>query len=49
MQVEIGPQSLSIDRIGPFDTAAEAARALEIVEERAKKIREESNQEEEWD
>ncbi|WGD36162.1 SPOR domain-containing protein [Lysinibacter sp. HNR] len=36
-EVETGPQSLAIDRIGPFKTAAEAARALEIIEERAAK------------
>lgn len=42
-QVEEGPQSLAIDRIGPFKTRQEAARALEIVEERAKKIREEDD------
>lgn len=40
-QVEDGPQSLSIDRLGPFSSREEAARALEIIEERARKIREE--------
>lgn len=40
-KVEHGPQSLSIERIGPFDTAAEAERALELIAERAKKIAEE--------
>lgn len=40
-EVEDGPQSLSIDRLGPFATREEAARAPEIVEERARKIREE--------
>lgn len=33
-EVEKGPQSLAIDRIGPFASAEEAARALEIVRER---------------
>jgi hypothetical protein len=33
-EVEKGPQSLAIDRIGPFATAEEASRALEIVRER---------------
>lgn len=33
-EVERGPQSLAMDRIGPFDTAEEASRALEIVRER---------------
>lgn len=40
-QVEDGPQSLSIDRLGPFESREEAARAFEIIEERARKIREE--------
>lgn len=40
-EVETGPQSIALDRLGPFATREEAARALEIVEERARKIREE--------
>jgi hypothetical protein len=40
-EVEEGPQSLSIDRLGPFATKDEAARAPEIVQERARLIREE--------
>ncbi len=40
-QVEDGPQSLSVDRIGPFATREEAARAEEIVAERARRWREE--------
>lgn len=40
-EVEAGPQSLSVDRIGPFASAKEAARAPEILEERARKWREE--------
>lgn len=43
-EVEAGPQSLSIDRLGPFATREEAARGPEIVEERARKIREEDEQ-----
>ncbi len=39
--VEEGPQSLSIDRVGPFKTREEAERATEIIEERARRIREE--------
>lgn len=39
--VEVGPNSLSLDRIGPFETAAQAAKALEIVRERAAQIRRE--------
>lgn len=40
-EVEEGPQSLSVDRIGPFETREEAARANEIVAERARKWAEE--------
>lgn len=39
--VEIGKQSLSLDRIGPFSTYEEAEKALEIIALRAKAIREE--------
>ncbi len=39
--VEEGPQSLSIDRLGPFATREDAERGPEIVAERARKIREE--------
>ncbi len=44
-QVEKGQQSLSIDRLGPFKTEEEASRALEIIEERARLIREEDDEE----
>lgn len=44
-EVEDGPQSLSVDRIGPFATREEAARGPEIVAERAKKWAEEDAQE----
>lgn len=40
-EVEDGPQSLSVDRMGPFATREEAARGPEIVAERAKKWAEE--------
>lgn len=40
-EVERGPQSIALDRIGPYETAAEAARAPEMIAERARKIREE--------
>ncbi|PII81428.1 methionine aminopeptidase [Leucobacter sp. OLJS4] len=43
-EVEDGPQSLSVDRIGPFATREEAARGPEIVAERAKKWAEEDAQ-----
>jgi len=36
-EVEEGPLSLSIDRIGPFETREEAERAPQIVAERARK------------
>lgn len=39
-QVEFGRQSLSIDRLGPFDSEEEAERALEIIANRAKALRE---------
>ena len=42
-EIEQGPQSLAMDRIGPFETAAEAARAPEIIAERARRIREEDS------
>ena len=45
-EVEEGPQSLSIDRLGPFSTREEAERALEIIAERARKIREEDERDE---
>ncbi len=35
-EVERGPQSLGVDRAGPFDTAQEAARAPEIIEQRSR-------------
>ncbi|WP_449277386.1 methionine aminopeptidase [Leucobacter sp. GX24907] len=44
-EVEAGPQSLSIDRLGPFESREEAARAPEVVAERARKIREEDDAE----
>ena len=34
-QVEFGPQSNAIERVGPFATEAEARRAPEILRERA--------------
>lgn len=44
-QVEEGPKSLGLDRIGPFDSYEQALRAEEIVQERAKQIREEEDEE----
>ncbi|MDP4756327.1 MAG: methionine aminopeptidase [Aquiluna sp.] len=48
-QVEVGPQSLSLNRIGPFSSEAEAARALDVIAERARRINEESEREDSWD
>lgn len=35
-EVEEGPQSLWVDRLGPFATREDAARANEIVAERSR-------------
>jgi len=35
-EVEEGPQSLAVDRLGPFDSREDAARAPEIIAERAR-------------
>ncbi|HJA04457.1 MAG TPA: SPOR domain-containing protein [Candidatus Microbacterium stercoravium] len=47
-EVEHGPESPSLDRAGPFETADEAARAPEILRERAKAWEEDERREEEW-
>ncbi|MEY4410310.1 MAG: hypothetical protein RLZ99_783 [Actinomycetota bacterium] len=44
-EVEAGKQSLSLDRIGPFSTYEAAQNALAIIEQRAKAIREEEDEE----
>lgn len=44
-EVEAGKQSLAHYRLGPFDSAEEAARAPEIVAERARKMAEEEDAE----
>ncbi len=44
-EVEEGPQSLAIDRLGPFASREEAARAPEIVRERARRWAEEDSAE----
>lgn len=36
-QVEEGPQSLGVDRDGPFASRAEAEKAPEIIAERARR------------
>ncbi len=45
-EVEIGKQSLSLDRLGPFSTLEEAKHALEIVSKRAQALRQEDS--EDW-
>lgn len=45
-EVEIGKQSLSLDRIGPFATFDEAKSAPQIIAKRAQGIREEDS--EDW-
>jgi hypothetical protein len=44
-QVERGHKSLALNRIGPFETLEEAARALEILAERDRQIREQEEAE----
>lgn len=48
-KVERGKQSLATDRLGPFPTAAEAARANEKLAENARKWAEEEARAEEED
>ncbi len=40
-QVEIGKQSLSLERLGPFETFEEAKNALQIIALRANALRDE--------
>lgn len=48
-QVEVGPQSLSLDRIGPFKTFTEAELALSTIAEREReRQREELEEDETW-
>jgi hypothetical protein len=44
-KVEQGHKSLALDRIGPFDSPEEAAKALEILAARAKAQREQEEAE----
>lgn len=44
-EVEYGLKSLSLDRLGPFETEDEAMRAEQIVADRAQKILEEDLEE----
>ena len=43
-EVEVGKQAAAIYRIGPFSDYESAARALEILKERAKAWREEEEE-----
>lgn len=47
-EVEKGPQSLSLDRLGPFNSKAEAQNAEQIVANRAKQISEEDELRDGW-
>lgn len=47
-QVEHGMLSSSIDRIGPFDTADEAAKAPQVLRERAKAWADEDAADDDW-
>jgi hypothetical protein len=47
-EVEFGMQSPSIDRIGPFDTAEEAARAPEVLQERSRIWADEDAADDNW-
>jgi len=48
-QVEFGMISASADRVGPFDTEAEASRAPEKLKERSRAWAEEEAAESGWD
>jgi hypothetical protein len=47
--VESGPQSLSLYRVGPFETFEAALSAPATIEARARAIREEDKEEEDLD
>ena len=46
-EVEKGPKSLAVNRLGPFDTYEEAAMAEKLIHERAGRLREEEAKD--WD
>ena len=46
--VEHGFESPSIDRVGPFDTSEEAARAPQVMAERSRAWAEEEAREDDW-
>ncbi len=47
-KVEQGYESPAVDRAGPFDTAEEAARAPQLLQERSKKWAEDEAREADW-
>ena len=47
-EVEIGKQSLSLDRLGPFTTMQEAKNAIEIIARRAAALRKEDESSDKW-
>lgn len=47
-EVEKGRQSPAPERLGPFDTAEEAARAPQVLQERSRAWAEEDAKEDSW-
>lgn len=47
-QVEQGPRSQAVDRLGPYDTYAEATQALERARARSVEWDEQDEADEEW-
>lgn len=47
-EVERGLESPAVDRVGPFDSAEEAAAAPEVLRARSKKWAEEDAREDDW-
>jgi len=47
-EVEQGPRSMAKDRLGPYDTYGEAARALDKARERAVAWDEEEKADDDW-
>ncbi|QMU98264.1 SPOR domain-containing protein [Microbacterium esteraromaticum] len=47
-EVEFGMQSAAVDRVGPFDTREDAARAPETLKERSRAWAEEDAADDSW-
>ena len=47
-EVEVGMLSAAVDRVGPFDTEADAARAPETLKERSRAWAEEDAADDAW-